>query len=330
MTSPSSPLATWRNKLQYLQQQLAIASNPAQQFELEQQIKECQQVIGQWTPETPENSPNNLPGRRTPYFVGRETQLEELHQILQKYAICAVAGMGGIGKTELALEYGRQYRLEYEGGICWVDCRGVNAGIQIVQFAESHLHLWIPSDRELIDRVADCWRRWPEGKALIIYDDVEDYRAIEPYLPPDNSSFTALLTTRLNLGGIENFPLDVLSIESSLKLLADWIGDKQVIEEKDIASELCDRLGYLPLALNLVGHYLKKQRITFAEMLTRLEEKGLEHRSLTAYPKDKTWTLNIEKGVKAAFEVSWQELSEEARKLGDRLSCFAPSAIDWS
>jgi tetratricopeptide (TPR) repeat protein len=332
LTSPHSPssLETWQKKLQYLQQQLAIASNAAAKFELEQQIKECQRAIGQWTPETSENSPNNLPGRRTPYFVGRETQLEELHQILQKYAICAVAGMGGIGKTELALQYGRQYQPEYGGGICWVDCRGVTAGIQIMQFAESRLHLSIPSDRELADRVADCWRRWPEGKALIIYDDVEDYRAIEPYLPPDNLSFTALLTTRLNLGGIENFPLDVLSIESSLELLRDWIGDKRVMREENTAKELCDRLGYLPLALTLVGHYLQKQRITFAEMLMRLEEKGLEHRSLTVDPKDKTWTLNIEKGVKAAFEVSWQELSEEARELGDRLSCFAPSAIDWT
>ncbi|MGI2907573.1 hypothetical protein [Tolypothrix sp. VBCCA 56010] len=64
-------------------------------------------------------------------FVGRETELELLHQLLQgnhSVAIAAIAGMGGVGKTELALQYALKQREFYCGGICWCQVKSGDVG----------------------------------------------------------------------------------------------------------------------------------------------------------------------------------------------------------
>jgi hypothetical protein len=78
-------------------------------------------------PRDPSITPNNLELRGSDTFVGREVQLQELDDLLQREnrsAICALAGMGGIGKTELAVQYALRYQDSYPGGICWLQVRG--------------------------------------------------------------------------------------------------------------------------------------------------------------------------------------------------------------
>jgi len=77
--------------------------------------------------------------------VGRQDQLEQLHRELQqtdKLAICAIAGMGGVGKTELALQYALKYQDKYSGGLCWLSVRGADLGTQLLRFGRTELGLW--------------------------------------------------------------------------------------------------------------------------------------------------------------------------------------------
>ncbi|BAU63957.1 NB-ARC domain-containing protein [Stanieria sp. NIES-3757] len=285
----------------------------------------------------PQGIPQNIISSSTDKFVGRERDLENLNQQLQRHnqvVIAAVEGMGGVGKTELAIQYSLlNLQLKtYPGGICWIHAREQDIGLQIVNFARTDLDLNPPDDLELPDRVRWCWKRWQEGNTLIVLDDVNDYSEIKPYLPPQPSQFKVLITTRLKLDLPSSLYLAVLSEPDALELLSQLVGSAKVEQELETAKELCQRLGYLPLALQLVGRYIKKRRISLAEELRRLEEKGLGHPSMEVPENDPSWTLEIKRGVEAAFELSWDELKkfEFAQELGCLLSLFALAPIPWT
>ncbi|WP_375452924.1 tetratricopeptide repeat protein [uncultured Nostoc sp.] len=283
----------------------------------------------------PKEVPQNIPRGSIVKFVGRAETLVNLHERLQhssQVVIAAIEGMGGVGKTELATQYALIHLLlnTYPGGICWLRARDEDIGLQILQFAIPKLGLKPPEDWDLPKQVDFCWSRWHDGDVLVVLDDVNDFAKVEEYLPPQSPRFKLLITTRLQLDFSQSFTLDVLSESAALELLQEWVGAEKIAQELEDAKEICQRLGCLPLALNLVGRYVKKRRISLAEMLRRLEEKKLTHESLARDENDRTWTLNVKRGVAAAFELSWEELNDDAKELGVLLSLFALAPIPWT
>ncbi|MBG1266717.1 tetratricopeptide repeat protein, partial [Nostoc sp. WHI] len=296
-------------------------------------------------------------------FVGREVELQTLHQMLQENKQVAVAGMGGLGKTELALQYAVAHREIYKGGICWLLAKAGDVGIQVVQFARTQLDLNPPdnltedSEDKLLAQVQYCWQHWREGDVLLVLDDVSDYEEVKLYLSALSSRFKVLITTRQYFGGIAKLPFDVLQPEAALELLRSLIGVERIEKENDLtpqppsllgkgefyspllvgeglgerslaALHLCEWLGYLPLGLELVGRYLaRKQDLSLAEMLRRLKEKRLDERSLSKSKSEGNMTA--QRGVLAAFELSWQELEDNDKQLGCLLSLFAAAPILW-
>jgi hypothetical protein len=114
--------------------------------------------------------------------------------------------------------------------------------------------------------------------------------------------------------------LDVLDEENALKLLAAILDDGRIEAELEAAKNLCKWLGYLPLALELVGSYLSLSPLmNITEVQEQLELLFLDSPLLTSE----------EKGVAAAFELTWQDpkLSPQAKELACRLSLFGSKTI---
>ncbi|MFN6564920.1 MAG: tetratricopeptide repeat protein [Nostoc sp. ChiSLP01] len=276
-----------------------------------------------------ENIPPAVPFEK---FVGRETKLEELHQKLQtsrQVAIVAVAGMGGVGKTELATQYAKQYLQNYEGGVCWLSVQGIDVGIQILRFAQLKFKLIAPDDWELADRLRYCWQNWQQGEVLLVFDDVTDYKKqVQSYLPPESLRFKVLLTTRLGFDRtLPQLPLGVLKPLAAMKLLKSLVDRERLKSEPWVARKICRDLGYLPLALELVGRYLDTMPdLSLEKLLKRLEKKRLEHEAIAkANP-----LMRYEYGVAEAFALSWEQLDENAQRLGCRLSLYALADIPFS
>ena len=60
-----------------------------------------------------------------------------------------------------------------------------------------------PDDFTPIQKLNYCWQHWLEGNVLLIYDDVQSYESIKPYLPPKNEKFKVIVTSRQRLGQLE-------------------------------------------------------------------------------------------------------------------------------
>jgi len=261
-------------------------------------------------------------------FKGREKDLAKLHELLQSNSqvaiTAAVTGMGGIGKSELAIQYAKEHLSTYPGGVCWLPAR--DFALKLVEFARPRFFpKMVFEGFSLEEQIAYCWQHWAAGEVLLVLDDMTDYQQVQPYLPA-SPRFKVLITTRERLGkSIAVLDLEVLEPAAALDLLKSLVGKERVAGELQVAGELCAWLGYLPLGLELVGRYLEAEFLSIAEMLQRLQQKRLRHRALMEV--DAMMTAQL--GVADAFELSWERLDENAQQLGCLLSLFALAPIDW-
>ncbi len=270
------------------------------------------------------NTPDNLPRSTTDFFVGRAEALSDIHKRLQagqRLAICAVSGMGGIGKTELALRYALQYWKtgRDRGAICWLNARkGVD--IEIVRFTRVCLDLTPPEFPDSESLVGWCWRQFPADESLIVFDNVQDYQEIAAFLPPDESRFKVLITTRsqIDQAGVERLSIETLNPLAAYQLLYQTVNDdRRLLEGQTIAEKLCEWLGYLPLGIQLVAKFLKLEPdLSLAGLWAELEAEVLKHDGLSA--------------IELVFELSWEKLSEAERQLAMLLGTFAAAPMQWS
>ena len=242
--------------------------------------------------------------------------------------------MGGVGKSELAVQYARRH-LRDRGGVVWLAAE--RAGIELVSFARSTFFPMVdfsPLD-DLPTQLNYCWQHWPAKEVppesvLLLFDDVTDYRAqVTPCLPSD-ARFHVVITTRERLQGpsISNLDLDVLTPDAALEMLQNIIGAERVAAETEMAEALCIFLGFLPLGIELVGYYICEEECSLAELLIELENlkrRALKHEALN-HPEP---TGMAQYGVEAAFNLSWKRLDWDARFLGSYLGLFAAAPIHW-
>ena len=186
-----------------------------------------------------------------------------------------------------------------------------------------------PDDFTPMEKVNYCWNHWPKGNVLLIFDDVQNYQLIKPYLPPRNEKFKVIVTSRQRLGKLAQLSLKVLKPKEALELLKQIIGEGRVKQEVEISKQLCKWLGYLPLALELVGRYLETyDTLSIEKVLERLEKKKLQARALLK-PQEDEADMTAQLGIASAFELSWEKLSSAAQELGCYLSLFKSEAFDW-
>jgi tetratricopeptide (TPR) repeat protein len=272
-------------------------------------------------------------------LIGRETELTRLHELLQtKKNVCVVSGMGGVGKTELVREYVKSddCQAHFSGGVFYVDVRSrENIAADIVAVTKHHFQREIADGLSDTQKVTQCWQAWKTQTeaVLLILDDVSGLaKKFKLYsLTADLGKLRLLITSRDTPDQriAEELPLKVLLPGAAVALLASIIGKERVERETLAAEKLCEELGYLPLALELVGHYLQDedyQSLSLAMMLEKLKEK-VKHPSLS--PEEVPSVIAATRGIQAAFDLSWDELTPEAKYLACVLGAFASAAIYW-
>lgn len=199
---------------------------------------------------TIDGPPNNLKvyGLPRDRFVGRDAELARLDELLQtqtQVAIAGVSGLGGVGKSELALQYAREHLGDYPGGVVWL--RAAATCGELVAFAQPRWFAQVDFTQldTLEKQAAFCQAYWPKtaddppGRVLLILDDVTDFAAQVQGFPVVGDRFRVLFTSRERwLNPESRLDLGVLEPTAALALLSNFVGQDRIASDdklRDIA-----------------------------------------------------------------------------------------------
>jgi tetratricopeptide (TPR) repeat protein len=243
-------------------------------------------------------------------FTGREAELYRLDSILlggdKPAAItqatisrAAVAGMGGVGKTSLAVEYAHRYRHFY-AGVWWCPCESRIDLLNALASLSVELGVDRADEPDLKKAAEAGLRRLAEPRAtwLLIYDNVTSPDQIAELLPTANAK--VLLTSRFSdwAGWAEEVALDVLQPAEAVAFLERRAGR----QDEPGAAALAAALGRLPLALDHAAAYCRRIQMAFADYAAKAAGLMTSKPRGAAYPHSVAATFNL--AIDAAAQAS--------------------------
>jgi len=263
----------------------------------------------------------NIPYHQNRNFTGRGSSLYELHKSLAsgEYAALtqAITGLGGVGKTQLALEYSYLHTDDY-GVLWWV--KSDEPATLANDYASLANELGLLKDVEKIDDRVKAVRMWLESNAgwLMIFDNAWSPTDLDKYLPKRGSGHVIITSRNPHWESLAKLlEVQVFERPESVKFLLK----RADLKDEKATDILAETLGDLPLALEQAGAYIKETGISVEDYLERFRnerKKVLEHCKPGTYGETiaKTWNMS----VKAA--------SEEAPASYDLLNLCAYLAPD--
>lgn len=306
-------LAVYADTRRLLAEELGVDPRP-ELAQLQQRILQADEELARPaddpTPAAAPVRPAQLPAT-VPDFTGRASFVRELGDRLATaegsvMAVSALAGIGGVGKTTLAVHVAHQARKHFPDGQLYVDLQGagsraaepetvLGAFLRALGTADSA----IP---ESLDERAALYRSTLDGRRiLILLDNAHDAAQIRPLLP-GTTGCAALVTSRVrmvDLAGAHLVDLDVMSPEEALQLFTRIVGEERINSERKAALDVVAACGFLPLAIRIAASRLASRRTwTVSVLAAKLAD---ERRRL-----DELQAGDL--AVKATFELGYGQL----------------------
>ncbi|MFI5688706.1 BTAD domain-containing putative transcriptional regulator [Streptomyces sp. NPDC051636] len=307
-------LAVYADTRRLLDEELGVDPRPELK-ELQQRILQADPALAE--PSAPVAEPAVVPVRpaqlpaTVPDFTGRAGFVDELSEVLASaegrvMAVSALAGIGGVGKTTLAVHVAHQARSTFPDGQLYVDLQG--AGPRAAEpetVLGSFLRALGTADSAIPDSLeerAALYRSVLDGRrVLVLLDNARDAAQVRPLLP-GTEGCAALVTSRVrmvDLAGAHLVDLDVMSPEEALSLFTKIVGEERVASEREAALDVVAACGFLPLAIRIAASRLAARRTwTVSVLAAKLAD---ERRRL-----DELQAGDL--AVKATFELGYGQL----------------------
>jgi predicted ATPase/DNA-binding XRE family transcriptional regulator len=277
----------------------------------------------------------NLPSQMTA-FIGRESELQEIGSLLRHDRLVTITGMGGVGKTRLALQAARDELESYSDGVWFVELAALTEGSFVVRAIGSALSMRTAATFEAVVNHLKLLN------LLLILDNcehvIQELRSVAAAICRECPQVTILATSRedLGIGGERSYRLSSLSVPPDGAALTaleavryDAIrlfnhrareADRQFTltdENALIIIDICRRLDGIPLAIELAAARLKM--LSPKQLRERLDDnfRVLTGGSRNALPRQQT--------LRALLNWSYDLLSPEEQKVLLALASLA----DW-
>jgi hypothetical protein len=219
---------------------------------------------------------SNVPARNR-NFSGRDELLEQLNASLQAGSAAAVVprgalhGLGGVGKTELGLEFAHRFASDYDV-VWWIPAELPTSAAAALAILARRLGVEELTDQgEMVAALFDQLRQ--RDRWLLVYDNAEQPERLAGLLPPGGRG-QVLVTSRWSAWGNHAAPLrvNVLARDESIAFLARRTG----ANDQAALNELAELLGDLPLALEEAAAYLEETGAGLNEYLGLVRNRSRE------------------------------------------------------
>ena len=235
---------------------------------------------------------------RNPHFVGREQMLDDLHRRLtsgeQTVVLQALYGLGGVGKTQLAIEYAYRFAADYQL-VLWINAeQPILIGAQLAALAD---HLGLPTERlvsETVGRVLGELR--VRSDWLLIFDNAQRPPDLIGHLPGGTGGHVLVTSRHPGWGGLGGrMEVDVLTRPETMGLLRRRLPTL----DEPLADNLAAELGDLPLAAAQAAGYLESTGLppgTYLERFRTRRNTLLAMGEVIGYQGrlDTTWSLSVD------------------------------------
>jgi len=273
-----------------------------------------------------------------PDFTGRKAEVDSLVTHLTQGGasaqIAGIRGMGGVGKTELALRVAARLRERYPDAQLMLELQPGGQALKPKQVLAAVVRALKPEAQvpDALGQLEGLCRWAMEGKrGLLLLDNAARPAQVRRLLPaPEGWVVLVTTRTRFPLQGAKLYNLDVLSAEEAVELLRrllkngdrdDVVGAEEASKHNTPLHELAELCGRLPLALRVAaGHLTSYLDVTLARYLEELRAARLAHLTAPGEPD-----------VAAVLGLSVARLAAENADLARQwreLSVF-PTPFDW-
>ena len=225
-------------------------------------------------------------------FVGRTAELARIDSLAQAVlegaetsavVVSAIDGMGGVGKSALAVRAAHRLSRGFPDGQLFLDLNGNTSGVEPLAPADALEHLLrslaVPPQRiprDLAGRAALYRTKLTGSRTLILLDNAATAAQVRPLLPGDPGCLV-LVTSRRHLAGLEDahwVTLDTLAEPDAIDLLRKVAGPDRIPPGHPAAAELAASCGYLPLALRIAAARLRHHRaLRVEDLVAQLREE---------------------------------------------------------
>lgn len=234
-------------------------------------------------------------------FIGRDAEQNDIRHYMtgSHQPICTIVGMGGIGKSSLAIKAVHDLRYSFDDGVLWADLAYSDPMSVLEMWGMAYGATHLARCRDLGTRSAAFRDLMSNKQALLVLDGAVDLEQVKPLLP-NNPRCAVLITTRDHqIGAIlraKKISLKVMSKSDSLQLLISGVGEERIQAEPEMADGILNLLEHLPLAVEIAAQRLAEH----PDRTLAQEYQGLKRSNerLKRLSRGK-------RAVRASFEESW-------------------------